>query len=72
MDLLENVFTAIGMKLPEDEDICIYKSGIVDSFELMQIILELELLTGTQLNISELVTDDLSLKKLRTMINVRP
>jgi acyl carrier protein len=59
------------MKLPEDDDICIYKSGIVDSFELMQIILELELLTGTQLNISELVTDDLSLKKLRTMISVR-
>ena len=50
---------------------CIYKSGHVDSFELMQVVLELELLTGKHLDISELVAEEVSLRRLRALLNVK-
>jgi len=71
MDLLQTVFTTLGKSLPESEDVCIYKSGLVDSFELMQVVLELELLTGKHLDISKLVAEEVSLRRLRALLNVK-
>lgn len=68
MDLLETAFTTIGKVLPESDDVCIYKSGLVDSFELMQIVLEVELLTGKHLDITELVAGEISLKRLKALL----
>jgi acyl carrier protein len=70
MDSLESVLSTLGKSLPDSEDVCLYKSGFIDSFELMQIVLELELLTGKHLDISELVAEEVSLKRLRVLLNV--
>lgn len=70
MDVLQTAFATLGKRMPESEDVCIYKSGLVDSFELMQVVLELELLTGKNLDISELVAEEVSLKRLRALLNV--
>ena len=71
MDLLQTVFTTLGKSLREAEDVCISKSGLVDSFELMQVVLELELLTAKHLDISELVAEEVSLRRLRALLNVK-
>ena len=69
MDPIEQAFNAIKKEVPSNDDICIYKTGYVDSFDLMQILLEIELITGVRLELVTLMNGDISLLRLRTLLN---
>lgn len=69
MDLIEKAFNAIQKEMPASEDICIYKTGYVDSFDLMQILLEIELMTSVRLELVTLMNGDITLSRLRTLLN---
>ena len=64
-DVILNAFQMIGITPPDEDQTCIYKSGHVDSGDLMQLILEIELETGKRLNLSALVEGDITLSRLR-------
>ena len=64
-DPIAAAFRALEIEPPEDDLICIYKSGTVDSAELMQVLLEIELETDVQLDLASLMEGDVTLARLR-------
>lgn len=58
-------FHVLYIQLPEDDQACIYKTGLVDSADLMQLLLEIEIETGKRLDLSALIDGDISLVRLR-------
>lgn len=69
MEPIEQAFKAIQKEMPPEADICIYKTGYVDSFDLMQILLELELVTGIRVELVSLMNGDITLSRLRSLLN---
>jgi hypothetical protein len=63
--IIRNAFFSLNLNLPSDDQICIYKSGLVDSAELMQLLLEIEIESGKRLNLATLMEDDISLIRLQ-------
>jgi len=68
-DPVLTAFTSLGLVPPSDERVCIYKSGLVDSADLMQLLLEIELETEKQIDLSALIEGDVSLIRLRASVN---
>lgn len=66
-DYVTRALAAIGKEAPKSLDDCIYKSGFVDSFELMQLIMELEFLSGTRLDLATLMSEEISIHRLRSL-----
>lgn len=58
-------FHVLNIQLPADDQACIYKTGLVDSADLMQLLLEIEIETGKRLDLSALIDGDISLVRLR-------
>ena len=67
-DYVMQALTAIGKEAPKSLDDCIYKSGFVDSFELMQLVMELEFLSGVRLDLAPLMSEEVSIHRLRSLI----
>ena len=67
-DVILKAFQMIGITPPDEDQNCIYKSGHVDSGDLMQLLLEIELETGKRLNLSALVEGDITLSRLRQIL----
>jgi hypothetical protein len=65
MRTLAQAFSALGKPLPTSDGICIYRSGFVDSFELMQLVLEIELIGGRRIDLEALMTEDITMSRLR-------
>ena len=61
-------FDNIQVRIPEKENICIYKEGLIDSFQLMQLLLEIELLADVTLDTIRIVENDISLETLEKEI----
>ena len=68
-DLVLKAFRSIGINPPEDDQICIYKSGIMDSSDLMQLLLEIEIDTGKRIDLPALMQGDVTLSRLRESLN---
>ena len=68
MNLIDQAFEAIGKAPPVLDSVCIYRSGAVDSFELIQLVLEIEFLGGKKIDLGLLIAEDVTLKRLRTLI----
>jgi acyl carrier protein len=68
-DPVRDAFSAIGKTLPGSLDNCLYKSGFIDSFDLMQIVLEIELRTGTRIDLAQLMAGEVTIDRLRTLVN---
>lgn len=68
-DPVRDAFVAIGKPLPETPDNCLYKSGFIDSFDLMQVVLEIELRTGTRIDLAELMGGEVTIDRLRALVN---
>jgi len=64
-DLILAAFQALDIQPPEDDQTCIYKSGLVDSADLMQLLFEIEMDTGNRLDLSTLMNGDITLIRLR-------
>ena len=67
-DPIVRAFSAVEISLPESDEICIYRTGLIDSFNLMQIILELEMDTGVRLDLATLMEGEITLARLRKAI----
>jgi len=67
-DYVTQALAAIGKDVPKSLDECIYKGGFVDSFELMQLVMELEFLSGKRLDLAALMSADVSVYRLRSLI----
>ncbi len=67
MSVIAQAFKAIGKEVPVLDDVCIYRSGLVDSFELMQLVMEIEFLVGKGIDLESLVAQDVTLKRLRAI-----
>lgn len=67
MSLIENAFEAVGKAIPAVDDVCIYRSGVVDSFELMQLVMEIELLGGKRIDLALLMAEEVTLRRLRAI-----
>jgi acyl carrier protein len=64
-DSILTAFQALDIQPPADNQICIYKSGLVDSADLMQLLLEIEMETSKRLDLSTLMDGDITLARLR-------
>lgn len=62
-------FASLALPLPPDEHTCIYKSGLVDSADLMQLLLEIELETNKRIDLSALIDGDVSVVRLREALS---
>ena len=62
--IIEKVFSKLGKKTPSNEEVCIYKSGLVDSFELLQVVLEIELMADISIDLEKLTSGDVSLRSI--------
>lgn len=61
-------FSALEIPLPESDSICIYRTGLVDSFNLMQLVLEIEMETGVRLDLAALMEGEITLARLRLAV----
>ena len=64
-DLIVKAFAALGKPAPENYASCIYKSGLFDSAEVMQLLLEIEMEADVRLDLAELMKGDISVERLR-------
>ena len=67
-DPILTAFNSLKLQRPLDEHLCIYKSGLVDSADLMQLLLEIELETEQRIDLSALIEGDVSLFRLRALV----
>ena len=63
-DLIVKAFAALGKPAPENYASCIYKSGLFDSAEVMQLLLEIEMEADVRLDLAELMKGDISVERL--------
>ena len=61
---ISQAFVNIGKDIPDDERICLYKTGVLDSYEVIQLILEIELLLNVSMDLETFADGDLSLSKI--------
>ena len=63
-DLIVKAFAALGKPAPENYASCIYKSGLFDSAEVMQLLLEIEIEVDVRLDLADLMKGDISVERL--------
>jgi hypothetical protein len=68
-EIIRNAFISLNLDPPSDEQVCIYKSGLIDSAELMQLLLEIEMESGKRLDLAALMEDDISLIRLQEILD---
>lgn len=66
--ILSEAFTQIGITPPNNEHICLYSSGVIDSFDLMQLILEIEIATSQRIDLTKLIENKISIVNLKKII----
>ena len=66
--ILSEAFTQIGITPPKNEHICLYSSGVIDSFDLMQLILEIEIATSQRIDLTKLIENKISIVNLKKII----
>ena len=65
---IADALAAIGKTPPEDETVCLYTSGVLDSADLMQLILEIELETGRRIDFAALMSGAVSIARLQSAL----
>jgi|TARA_B110000046_G_scaffold42001_1_gene46600 hypothetical protein len=69
IDLILKAFAALGKSTPKNYAVCIYKSGLFDSAEVMQLLLEIEMEADVRLDLVELMKGDISVERLRAALS---
>ena len=64
INIINTAFAALGKPVPDNHTICIYRSGLLDSAEVMQLILEIEMETDLRLDLVNLMESDVSVQRL--------
>jgi len=68
-NIIRDAFISLNLNVPSDAQVCIYKSGLIDSAELMQLLLEIEMESGKRLDLAILMEDDISLIRLQEILD---
>jgi hypothetical protein len=68
-NIVHNAFISLNLNPPSDDQVCIYKSGLIDSADLMQLLLEIEMESGKRLDLATLMEDDISLSRLQEILD---
>ena len=63
-EIISQAIRSLGKELPSDDSDCLYRSGLLDSAEIMQLVLEIELETDTRMDLAELMEGEISIKRL--------
>ncbi|KAA5606043.1 hypothetical protein F1188_08505 [Roseospira marina] len=71
-DAIAAAFAALDKTPPAADDVCLYRSGVLDSMELMQFLLEIELETGQRLDLPALVEGGVTLARVRAALPAEP
>ena len=58
---ISQAFMNIGKEVPDDDSICLYKSGALDSYDMIQLILEIEMLLDISIDLDTFAEGELSL-----------
>ena len=66
---ISRAFVNIGKDIPDDERICLYKTGALDSYEVIQLILEIELLLNISIDLDTFADGDLSLSRIFELLS---
>ncbi|GGB45659.1 hypothetical protein GCM10011316_17160 [Roseibium aquae] len=66
--MLAEALRAIGKAGPADPDACLYRSGVLDSYDLMQLLLEIEMRSGARLDLAALVERPITLAALEAAV----
>ena len=64
INIINTAFAALGKPVPDNQTICIYRSGLLDSAEVMQLILEIEMESDLRLDLVNLMESDVSVQRL--------
>ena len=64
INIINAAFAALGKPVPDNHTICIYRSGLLDSAEVMQLILEIEMESDLRLDLVNLMEGDVSVQRL--------
>jgi acyl carrier protein len=58
----------LGVQAPDNEDLCMYNTGLIDSFGVMQLVLQLEIETGTRLDLVDLMNNGVTITRIRFLL----
>ncbi len=61
---ISQAFMNIGKEVPDDDSICLYKSGALDSYDMIQLILEIEMLLDISIDLDTFAEGELSLLRI--------
>lgn len=64
MQALKEIFSRMGKDFPESMDLCIYKSGLFDSMDIVQLVFEIERQTSRAIDFEEFFGRDISINRL--------
>ena len=67
-DLVLASLKTLGIDAPDDEDACMYNAGLIDSFGVMQLVLQLEIEAGGRLAPVVLMKDGGSITRNRFLL----
>ena len=69
-DIILQSLKSLGKEMPSNHEECLYKSGKLDSAEIMQLVLEIELETEKRIDLVKLMEGDISIKSLINILEV--
>ena len=67
-DLVLASLKTLSVDAPDDEDACMYNAGLIDSFGVMQLVLQLEIEAGKRLDLVELMNDGVTITRIRSLL----
>ena len=66
---ISQAFENIGKEMPDDQKICLYKTGVLDSYDVIQLILEIELLLNISVDLDSFTEGELSLLRILELLH---
>ena len=66
---ISQAFENIGKDMPDDKEICLYKTGVLDSYDIIQLILEIELLFNISIDLDAFTEAELSLVRIIELLD---
>jgi len=62
-------FKALGIEPPTDPTICLYRAQLIDSFGVMQLVLQIEVESGVRIDLVSLMNEGVSLERMRKLLS---
>ena len=63
-EIISQAIRSLGKEFPPNDSECLYGSGLLDSAEIMQLILEIELETDKRMDLAKLMEGEISIIRL--------